>query len=75
MYGNVWEWCEDWQTYSYDNTPTDGSANKKGDNVNKILRGASWRTDSRYVTSTTRTWNDAFSRSDNVGFRLVRTVP
>ena len=75
MYGNVWEWCEDSQIYFYKNTPVDGSAYISEEESRKILRGASWRNDDLYVTSTTRTWDYPSSRSDNVGFRLARTLP
>lgn len=42
--GNLWEWCEDIFSESYKNTPTDGSANKKGSPF-RIYRGGSWGLD------------------------------
>ena len=40
MYGNVWEWCEDWNHESYNGAPTDGSAwLSGGEQKYRVLRG------------------------------------
>ena len=43
MHGNVWEFCLDIATATYDDAPTDGSAYLAGPpDSNRILRGGSW---------------------------------
>ncbi len=73
MHGNVHEWCEDWYTPSYNNTPTNGKANNSGERKYKVLRGGSWS----YYTRNTRSADRSISRPDDrynyIGFRLART--
>jgi sulfatase modifying factor 1 len=74
MYGNVFEWCHDYfeedyykQSPAKDPTgPTSGSS--------RVLRGGSWNNVSRFSRSARRGRNDADSRSDDFGFRLVREL-
>ena len=43
MHGNVWEFCLDIASATYDDAPLDGSANLAGpQGGNRILRGGSW---------------------------------
>jgi formylglycine-generating enzyme required for sulfatase activity len=48
IYGNVSEWCEDWFTDSYNNTPRDGSANTNGNQKYRVLRGGAWSSNDAY---------------------------
>ena len=59
MHGNVWEWCKDW-----DNE----------DHKTKILRGGSWANISNYAESSTSSGGFLTFSSNNVGFRLQRTL-
>ncbi len=74
MQGDVWEWCHDYYEEDYykqspakDPTgPTSGSS--------RVLRGGSWRFDSRYSRSAYRLRSVAGFRDLYVGFRLVREL-
>ena len=71
MYGNVWEWLEDYWHNNYDGAPTDGSAwLVKGNSALRVLRGGSWYYDN-YLRSAYRNDNNPDNRNYNVGFRVV----
>lgn len=85
MHGNVWEWTEDCYRASYTGAPTDGSAvlDSGGGNRRWILgachgprvaRGGSWGTDPWELRSAARDALAPESRSDGVGFRVVREL-
>jgi sulfatase modifying factor 1 len=74
MHGNVYEWCHDYfgedyykQSPAKDPTgPTSGSF--------RVLRGGSWRDNSRFSRSALRNRYDADLRNRSAGFRLVREL-
>ena len=60
MHGNIWEWCEDWHD---------------SDKDTKVLRGGSWNNFANRTRSADRCRGYPDVRFNNVGFRLLRTLP
>ncbi len=54
MHGNVWEWCTDCYSESYENTPRDGSAYKIPNEKGRVLRGGSYNADADKCSCTSR---------------------
>jgi formylglycine-generating enzyme required for sulfatase activity len=74
MHGNVWEWCQDDYSSSYQKTPKDGSAwlNPYPEkNSAKILRGGSWLDNPHGCRSAYRGGSYAGYCLDGFGFRVV----
>jgi len=72
MHGNVWEWCEDKYTDSYNNTPRDGSSNKEG--KEQVIRGGSWQNFPNNLTTTIRLSAKAGEKEDYIGFRIAKNI-
>jgi formylglycine-generating enzyme required for sulfatase activity len=74
MYGNLWEWCEDWfgATY-YGESPGDDPAGPPSGTY-RILRGGSWACPVWNTCSASRHWLLADSRVSHAGFRAARTA-
>ncbi len=73
-HGNVWEWCADAWSESYEGAPDDGSARTDGDASVAVLRGGSWRSIPSWVRSATRDRNLRRYRGSDIGFRAARTI-
>jgi formylglycine-generating enzyme required for sulfatase activity len=78
MHGNVWEWVEDIYHADYKGAPTEGTAwiDSEGDNSSRyrVYRGGSWSITPGDLRSANRDWNDPDDRSDDLGFRVARTL-
>lgn len=70
MHGNVLEWCEDWYAEKSNNF-----SNTKGPEPEtaRVLRGGSFDYNPSFAKSSGRSFYSPTSRSNLVGFRLVRT--
>ena len=73
MSGNVWEWCWNWSTDSYDTT-TEGGSDPTGASAGsyRVGRGGSWDVNSDLCAVSFRGCNYPNGRCSNLGFRVVR---
>jgi len=71
MSGNAQEWCQDWYDDYLDGPLTDPTG--PAFDINRVIRGSSWSNSARYLRSANRYSNLPNDRSDNYGFRLVKT--
>ena len=74
MHGNVYEWVEDCYHGSYNEAPTDGSANTAGNCTIRVLRGGSWVSGPEGLRSAFRVRDQQGNRDNLVGFRIARTL-
>lgn len=72
MHGNVGEWCLDW----YGDYPAKASTDPRGpeSGPGRVVRGGSWFSNAGNCRSAARFHWPPGSRSDAIGFRLVREV-
>lgn len=76
MSGNVWEWVEDCYHDDYVGAPANGSAwTDACSSAGRVLRGGSWKGDAKNVRVANRIGATAVSRSNFIGFRVVRALP
>ena len=73
-HGNVWEWCLDWHTNNLETAAATDPAGAASGSY-RVGRGGCWVNMAVYCRSVCRGNNGPATRSDNVGFRLVRTLP
>ena len=73
MSGNVWEWCWNWYTDSYDTT-TDGGNDPTGalSGSKRVYRGGGWNGNSDFCAVSYRSLHYPIYRSYHLGFRVVR---
>ncbi len=76
LHGNVFEWCEDDDHYSYDGAPADGRAwvNIPLRASSRINRGGSWGDGAAHCRSANRSYASLIARGRDLGFRLSRTA-
>jgi len=73
MYGNVWEWVQDWEGSYPSSSVTDPTGSPSGSA--RVMRGGSSRVDEPHARSSTRGGLAPSDSSDYLGFRLLREVP
>jgi formylglycine-generating enzyme required for sulfatase activity len=74
MQGNASQWTADCWHDSYAGAPSDGTAWTAGDCGRRVVRGGSWNDSPLYLRSAVRGGDATVNRSNNVGFRLARTL-
>ena len=72
--GNVWEWTEDCWNGSYAGAPADGGAWRSERCATRMLRGGAWYNNPDILRSALRDRLSPGYRSDNLGFRVARTL-
>ena len=75
MHGNVWEWCQDTYSDSYQGAPNDGTARVDAGASYRVYRGGGWDDVASYCRSADRSWHSPRVRGTNLGFRPVRSYP
>ena len=73
MHGNVWEWVQDCYG-EYSRAPSNGGAVDSSSCSQRVLRGGGWYNFPQWLRSAVRNGYAPVGRSDNLGFRLARTV-
>jgi formylglycine-generating enzyme required for sulfatase activity len=78
VHGNVWEWCEDLWHYSYADKPknfkaTGSECTTEGDG-SRVLRGGAWSSYPQVLRAAYRNGIIPHYRSNDVGFRVARTI-
>jgi eukaryotic-like serine/threonine-protein kinase len=75
MHGNLWEWCLDEWSDSYQNAPDEGSAKgnitSRDGSKKRVLRGGSWFNLPEYCRSAIRNRGNSNARGSSMGFRVV----
>jgi formylglycine-generating enzyme required for sulfatase activity len=80
MAGNVWQWVEDCYRDTYrdsdgNEAPSDGSEWKStGTCIYRVVRGGSLGSNPSDLRSADRNWSTPDARSNNLGFRVARTL-
>ncbi len=72
MFGNVFEWCDDWYARDYYSKWVDKDPKGPREGSVKVRRGGFWGSHARFCRSSARSWFSPDNRSSNIGFRLVK---
>ena len=75
MLGNAWEWTEDCWNDSYSGAPINGEVWEKGNCNSRVVRGGSWFHGLGQIRSAFRRSFAPQFRSNQIGFRIARSLP
>jgi len=79
MHGNIGEWCQDFYDPNFYQTPQHsiptGPDKPLSPKSRRVIRGGDWWTVAVRCRSTFRGYGDQVTRSDDLGFRLMRPAP
>jgi formylglycine-generating enzyme required for sulfatase activity len=73
MHGNVWQWCHDAYTTTYESLAATAPFNAQG--ADRVLRGGSWENSPWGCRSAYRILHSRSYRGIDAGFRVVVPVP
>lgn len=73
--GNVWEWVGDCWNKNYVGAPSDGGSWTQGDCGERVFRGGGWDSPQKILHYAYRDRGDKVDRYDDLGFRVLRTLP
>jgi formylglycine-generating enzyme required for sulfatase activity len=71
MIGNVWEWVQDCYRGDYVGAPVDGSADDREDCTNRIFRGGSFYSFTKYMRVSYRAADGSTKGNLTIGLRLA----
>ena len=71
MHGNVWEWCQDDYTDSYENTPRNGESHREKFMQYIVFRGGGYNLRTNYCRSAFRNRDMRSNAYNNNGFRII----
>jgi formylglycine-generating enzyme required for sulfatase activity len=74
MSGNVWEWCQDWQSSGYRVKHESVDPKGEGGGRHRVYRGGSWIDSADKCRSANRHGHSSFTHFSFLGFRLVKGI-